>query len=263
NLVINAAEAIGQQGGVVRVSTRMEHLAQNTTGFYPAEELPAGDYVVMEVQDDGHGMTEATRARIFDPFFTTKFTGRGLGLAAALGIVRGHRGGISVDSAPGAGTTFRIYLPTGEMDGVAAPDDEDRAIELSGDGTVLVVDDEPIVRNVARVCLERYGYRVVPAEDGQQAIGLFAADPQSFSLVLLDMAMPGMGGAETLKHLRALRPDVTVIASSGYSEMEATERFGEGLAGFLQKPYTAKQLAAKVLAVSQGRPAKIHVSERQ
>jgi len=252
NLVINAAEAIGPEGGTVRISTHCERLAKTTSGFYPAEDLPAGNYLVLEVHDDGHGMTEATRARIFDPFFTTKFTGRGLGLAAVLGIVRGHRGGITVDSAPGAGTTFRIYLPANEKEGAADVDKKEQTpTAIHGEGTVLVVDDEPMVRGLVKSCLERYGYRVLPAQDGQEAMTLFSADPGAISLVLLDLAMPGMGGEETLRQLLAMRPEVNVIASSGYSELEAIERFGEGLAGFLQKPYSVRQLTMKVLSVLQ------------
>ena len=255
NLIINASEAIAPEGGFVKISTRREHVESRTFGFYPAEDLPPGEYLVLEVRDNGHGMTEETRARIFDPFFTTKFTGRGLGLAAVLGIVRGHRAGITVESAPGAGTTFRICFP---LTGAASDLKESRSAEqppapaekaASSRGTILVVDDENIVRDVARTCLERYGYNVMIAEDGQQAMDFFAASPDSFSLVLLDMEMPGMGGSETLRRMRSLRPEVTVIASSGYSEAEAVEQFGDGLAGFLQKPYPIKQLAAKVHSV--------------
>jgi signal transduction histidine kinase/CheY-like chemotaxis protein len=249
NLVINAAEAIGSESGTVRISTRHQRFDRTTVGFYPAEKLPPGDYLVLEIQDDGHGMTEATKAQIFDPFFTTKFTGRGLGLAAVLGIVRGHRGGISVESAPGIGTTFRICLPASGTAAAASTGKEHAPDALSGQGTILVVDDEAMVRNVAKNSLERYGYRVLLAEDGREAVEIFTGDPRAVSLVLLDMAMPGMDGAETLKRLRAVRAEVSVIASSGYSEMEAAEKFGEGLAGFLQKPYAAKQLAAKVLSV--------------
>lgn len=254
NLIINAAEAIGPEGGFVNISTRRERMEMRTFGFYPAEDLPAGDYLLLEVRDNGHGMTEETRARIFDPFFTTKFTGRGLGLAAALGIVRGHRGGITVESAPGAGTTFRICFPLSHVSAETAGIEKGAQAFTAGEraaskGTILVVDDENIVRDVARNCLERYGYNVLTAEDGQQALDLFSANPESFSLVLLDMEMPGMGGADTLKRMRCLRPEITVIASSGYSEAEAVEHFGQGLAGFLQKPYPVKQLAAKVHAL--------------
>ncbi len=249
NLIINAAEAVRPEGGTVRIATRRHTLTRRTPGFYPAEELPAGKYLVLEVQDDGHGMSEDTRQRIFDPFFTTKFTGRGLGLAATLGIVRGHRGGISVESTVGTGTTFRIYFPTTECGAVAEQPAPDASRILAGHGTVLVVDDEPIIRNVAKNTLERYGYDILVAEDGESALDIFTANPNGVSLVLLDMAMPGIGGVETLRRLHKLRPGVPVIASSGYSEGDAVERFGEGLAGFLQKPYGARQLAARVRSI--------------
>ncbi len=252
NLIINAAEAISAEGGNVRISTDRIRLEKITSGFYPGEALPPGDYIVLAIRDDGHGMPEETRARIFDPFFTTKFTGRGLGLAAALGIVRGHRGGITVESVPGAGTTFRIYFPVSEHSGASqgqrASGNEVPAI-YKGHGTILVVDDEEIVRNVARHSLERFGYRVLLAEDGQQAMDIFASNRRSIGLVLLDMEMPGMGGVETLKRLRLMRPTVPVVASSGYSEADAMAQFGQGLAGFLQKPYPARDLAAKVHAL--------------
>jgi CheY-like chemotaxis protein len=252
NLIINAAEAISPEGGNVRISTDRVRLEKTTFGFYPGEELPAGDYVALAIRDDGHGMTEETRARIFDPFFTTKFTGRGLGLAAALGIVRGHRSGITVESAAGVGTTFRIYFPVGTYPGAVQAEPASAVegpVAYAGHGTVLVVDDEEIVRNVARHALERFGYRVLLAEDGQQAMDIFASDRDSVGLVLLDMEMPGMGGVETLKRLRQMHPGVMVVASSGYSESDAMAQFGPGLAGFLQKPYPARDLAAKVHAV--------------
>jgi CheY-like chemotaxis protein len=254
NLVINGAEAIGPNGGEVRISTRTEHLDSAISGFYPAEELQAGDYVVIEIEDNGHGMSETTKARIFDPFFTTKFTGRGLGLAAVLGIVRGHRGGIKVDSVPGRGTTFRIYLPASVSE---ISLDDDRAMESpeSGSGTILVIDDEETVRNVARIALERCGYQVLAAEDGQKGVHLFEANPEAISLVLLDMAMPGISGEETLKRIRAIRPDTPVVVSSGFSETDARAKFGDGISAFLQKPYTAKQLGAEIVSILRGAAA--------
>jgi CheY-like chemotaxis protein len=174
-----------------------------------------------------------------------------LGLAAVLGIVRGHRGGITVDSAPNAGTTFRIFLPASERAVTHEADKREALVRLRGEGTVLVVDDEVMVRGLVKNHLERSGYRVLLAQDGQEAIDIFMVDPQAISLVLLDLAMPGMGGEQTLKQLRAIRSDVTVIASSGYSEAETFERFGEGLAGFLQKPYNVGQLTAKIVSVLQ------------
>ncbi|HWD98587.1 MAG TPA: response regulator [Bryobacteraceae bacterium] len=253
NLVINGAEAIGPGGGEVQISTHTERFAVPVGGFYPAEELRAGDYVVIEIKDDGAGMNEETKARIFDPFFTTKFTGRGLGLAAVLGIVRGHRGGIKVDSAPGGGTTFRIYIPVSTAE--AGGDDDAGAIHAapSGSGTILVIDDEDTVRNVARIVLERCGYRVLAAEDGQNGMDLFAKNSEEISLILLDMAMPGISGEETLRRIRELRPGAHVVVSSGFSESEARTRFGDSISAFLQKPYTARQLGAIVVSILEPR----------
>ena len=254
NLVINGAEAIGPNGGEVRISTRTEHFDTPVSGFYPAEELCPGNYVVIEIEDNGHGMTETTRARIFDPFFTTKFTGRGLGLAAVLGIVRGHHGGVKVDSTPGAGTTFRIYLPV-STSGSDPDDGESNELPERGSGTILVIDDEETVRNVARIALERCGYQVIAAADGQKGVDAFERDPESISLILLDMAMPGLSGEETLKRLRAIHPDTPVVVSSGFSETDARVKFGEAISAFLQKPYTAKQLGAEIGAILRGRAA--------
>ena len=251
NLVINAAEAIRPEGGNVRIATYRRTLERETPGFYPAETLPPAAYAVVEIEDDGQGMSESTRERIFDPFFTTKFTGRGLGLAAALGIVRGHRGGIAVESRLGEGTIFRVYLPALiSAQELSAPAHDNRQA-LQGSGTVLVVDDEPVVRGVARNSLRQYGYNVLEAGDGGEALEVFQQNQEDVSLVILDMAMPGMSGADVLKALRAVSPAVRVVASSGYSENEAMERFGDGLSGFLQKPYTGRQLAAKVSSALQ------------
>lgn len=254
NLVINGAEAIGPNGGEVRISTRTEHFDTAVSGFYPAEELRAGDYVVIEIEDNGHGMNETTRTRIFDPFFTTKFTGRGLGLAAVLGIVRGHRGGVKVDSIPDVGTTFRIYLPVSTSD-AGADDDPSREVAEFGSGTILVIDDEETVRNVAKIALERCGYKVLAAEDGQKGLDIFEQAPDAISLILLDMAMPGLSGEDTLKRIHAIRPDTPVVVSSGFSETDARAKFPDSITAFLQKPYTARQLGAEIMSILRGAAA--------
>ena len=232
NLAINAAEAIGDRPGTVTITTS-------------SRETDAEQQVVLEVKDNGCGMDEETRTRIFDPFFTTKFTGRGLGLAAVMGIIRAHRGTISVESAPGRGSTFTVVLPATVARGTVSVA-EPRG-DLRGYGLILVVDDEDLVRNMARFTLERCGYTIELAADGRAAVDAFGARPQEFAAVLLDLTMPVMSGEEALGHIQAIRPDVPVVLSSGFSETDAVERFRDrGFAGFLQKPYTATALARKI-----------------
>ncbi len=248
NLVINASEAIGERSGVIAVSTgvmRADEEYLRTLRFNAG--LQPGDFTILEVSDTGCGMDAATLARIFDPFFTTKFTGRGLGLAAVLGIVRGHTGGLKVHSEPGAGSTFRLLLPCSTRP--AASPDAPAAAEPTGSasGCVLVVDDEETVRVVAARVLEHLGFEVELADDGRQAIEKFRARPDRYQLVLLDLTMPHLDGEETFRQLRHLRPGVRVLLMSGYNEHEALSRFtGKGLAGFVQKPFEAAGLAAAV-----------------
>jgi signal transduction histidine kinase len=250
NIAINAAEAIGEgASGSVAIRTRIERLDQGLPDL-----LPAGEYVCLEVLDNGCGMDERTKARIFEPFFSTKFLGRGLGLAAVAGIVRAQRGAIQVDSAPGRGTTFRVYLPgVPGASGAEAPGREEAAGAAQAvAGKILVVDDEEVVRSVARRALQNHGYDVLCAGDGEEAVRLFREHADSIRVVLLDLAMPVLNGDEVLPLLGNGRPDLKVIVSSGYSEAEAGRRFqGTGVAGFLQKPYTARQLVDKIRVLAQ------------
>jgi two-component system, cell cycle sensor histidine kinase and response regulator CckA len=248
NLVINGAEAITGSMGTVCVSTAVQEADSQyiSTMSEGGAEIPPGKYISLEVYDTGVGMDEATRAKIFDPFFTTKFTGRGLGLSAVLGIVRSHKGAIKVYSAPGQGSTFKILLPAAEAEHPidAVPD---VSSNLRGHGTILVVDDELVVRQTAKNSLERYGYDVLLAEDGRVAVDLFRERASEISVILLDLTMPVMGGEEALRELKLVRPDVAVVLSSGFNEVEAIRRFtGKGLTGFIQKPYTAAALAEKI-----------------
>ena len=247
NLVINGAEAIGSQNGSVLVRTALQDVDRQYIGTMSSagELLRPGRYVALEVHDTGAGMDEETLSKIFDPFFSTKFAGRGLGLSAVLGIVRAHKGALKVYSKPGQGTTFKVLFPAsaGPVTNVAARVKRD----LAGAGTVLIVDDEEIVRTAARHTLLRYGYGSIPAQDGEAALEAYKNSPGKVALVLLDLTMPVMSGEETLRQLQLVNPKVRVLLTSGYNEVEAVQRFaGKGLAGFIQKPYTAAALAGKV-----------------
>jgi len=256
NLVLNGAEAIEEgKSGVVVVTTGTqmvdeEYIRQTIAG----NEISPGKYVMLDVSDTGCGMSGATVARIFDPFFTTKFSGRGLGLAAVTGIVRGHKGVLKVHSALGKGSSFRVLFPASEGAPNRARSNFDEE-DLKGGGTILVIDDEEIVRRAARSALEHYGYTVVVSENGRDGLELLAKADYAVDLVVLDMTMPVMSGEETLSHLRAIRPQLPVILSSGYNEVEATRRLtGKGLAGFIQKPYSASRLAEQIKIALTSRP---------
>jgi PAS domain S-box-containing protein len=248
NLVINGAESIGEpKRGQVRVSTRMEELSSDELRLkFPSAGLNPGAYVVLEVADDGCGMDENTRRRIFDPFFTTKFTGRGLGLAAVQGIVRGHHGGIRVYSTPGIGSVFQIAMPAlqdATFLSAKRPDIQD----LHGTGLVLVVDDEEIVLEITRATLERYGYRILTAANGKLGVQAVRDHKDELALVILDSTMPVMGGEEALGQIKALAPELPVIFSSGYDSSKAISRAGEkGLAGFIHKPFMLTHLLETV-----------------
>ncbi|WP_224981659.1 hybrid sensor histidine kinase/response regulator [Geomonas agri] len=239
NLVINASEAVGEKSGVIAVSTGcMQCDRRYLNSFWLNEQLPEGLYVWVEIADTGCGMDKETVAKIFDPFFTTKFTGRGLGMAAVLGIVRGHKGAIRVYSELGQGTTFKVLLPAGERvkefltSGCTQEDD------WKGVGTVLLVDDEETVIGIGSEMLKELGFEVLTALDGREAVEVFKEKRERISAVLLDLTMPHLDGEQTFRELRLIDPEVKVIMSSGYNEQEVTQRFaGKGLAGFIQKPY--------------------------
>jgi signal transduction histidine kinase/CheY-like chemotaxis protein len=251
NLVINGAEALGAGQGRVDVRTlsrRVEPGELAAGVMQPAP--PAGEYVVLEVRDNGSGMEEETRNRIFDPFFTTKFAGRGLGLSAVLGIVRAHHGTLTVESRPGFGTTFRVFFPRSAVEVQIEPEPVERD---RGSGTILVVDDEEIVLRTAQSVLGEAGYDVLSASNGREALDVYAAQSGRIDAILLDMTMPVMGGEETMERLAARWPDATVIATSGYDIQEAERRFCARPLGFLKKPYSAAQLTAKVAEVVRSR----------
>jgi len=237
NLVINASEAIGDKSGVIAITTGcMDCDRTYLKDVWLDENLTDGLYIYLEIADTGCGMDKETLSKLFDPFFTTKFTGRGLGMAAVLGIVRGHKGAIKVYSETNKGTSFKVLLPTSSrpvelFNGVSHKDD------WKGSGTVLLVDDEETVRGIGIEMLKELGFTTVTANDGREAVEVFKANPD-VSFVILDLTMPHMDGEQCFRELRQLNPGVKVIMSSGYNEQDVTQKFvGKGLAGFIQKPY--------------------------
>ena len=256
NIVINASEAIGDEGGTIKITTGSQRADRAFLGgAVLAPELPAGNYVFIEVSDTGCGMSRETTERMFDPFFTTKFTGRGLGLAAVHGIVRGHRGAIKVDSAPSRGTALKLLLPAAEGTIPAEPSPPAKTPDWRGSGTVLVVDDEPSVRLAATRMLEAIGFSVLRASDGREGVETYRLNPQRICAVLLDLTMPRMDGEATLAELRKIRAGVRVLLMSGFNEQEALHRFfGKGLAGFVQKPFNVETLSAKLEVVLAAEP---------
>jgi PAS domain S-box-containing protein len=249
NLVLNAAEAIPEERqGTVWVRASAQCCTENATGKgLSAGQPPAGDYVTIEVEDDGIGMDEPTQARIFEPFFTTKFLGRGLGLAAVLGIIRSHKGTLRVDSTPGRGTRFQVLLAAKFAASQAIHGEAIAKRDLRGEGLILVVDDESSVRQLAGTILETYGYSVLTADDGYTAVELLRRCTSQPDLVLLDLSMPGLSAQQTIEQLRFLRSDLAILLSSGYAECDILRKFNNGhYLGFIHKPYTPSQLLEKV-----------------
>ncbi|WP_246014577.1 ATP-binding protein [Geomonas oryzae] len=250
NLVLNASEAVGDANGMIVISTKRFYCDRAyLSESWIDDRLPEGDYVVLEVSDNGCGMDREVIPRIFDPFFTTKFTGRGLGMAAVLGIVRAHHGAIKVYSEKGRGSTFRLLLPCVEGDA-----DHHELADLGplwrGCGTVLLADDEESIRGLGRDMLETMGFSVLVACDGQEALEIYRRHKEEIVCVLLDLTMPNLDGEQTFRALRELQPDVKVVISSGYNEQEVTMKFaGAGPSGFIQKPYRVSEMSRTLRGV--------------
>jgi PAS domain S-box-containing protein len=254
NLITNASDALGEAGGTITLRTgltRIEDLDQQKFGAPLQDEEPVehaeGPMVYLEIGDNGSGMSPDTLSRIFDPFFSTKFAGRGLGLAAVMGIVRGHHGLIRIRTGPGEGTTFRVLFPAvqGTAGKTAKPSGE--RSEWRGTGTILVVEDEEGVREVAERILQDIGFETIGAEDGRHALEIMEEVGDRVTAVLLDLSMPRMGGVETFRRLRQTRPGLPVLLMSGYTEQVVAPQFsdsGPGITGFLQKPFLAEDLIA-------------------
>jgi len=261
NLVINAAESLGPQPRRVTLASRLSSLTkeQLATLTFPGDAV-AGPFVCVEISDTGAGMTPETMRRIFEPFFTTKFTGRGLGLCAVQGIIRSRGGALDVQSEVGKGSTFRAFFPA-LSSGVKAPAPAPAAQVQQANpanSTILVVDDEPGVRDIAAVALRRQGYRVLSASNGAEAVALIQQSSQTIDGVLLDLTMPDLDGVSTLQALRVLRPGLRAVLMSGFDQYEATRRFdGLNLAAFLQKPFTIDVLREKIAMMAPPASARV------
>ena len=250
NLITNASEAIGEANGTITVRCGpLEADRSLLSDYHGAGHLTAGRYAFLEVVDTGAGMDDATRERIFDPFFTTKFTGRGLGLAAVQGIVRGHGGAMKVSSAPGRGTVFTLIFPASTK---PAPAAARSAAPTNGQisGTVLLAEDHEALRSMTAMMLESIGLTVVCAADGREALRLFNARADDYAFVLLDLMMPGMSGDDVISELQRIGTTTPIILTSGYDAQELSQRFaGRGVTAFLQKPYQLRELQAAAIEV--------------
>jgi PAS domain S-box-containing protein len=254
NLITNASEALADGEGTIRVRTSARALGaeeiRELRDEYTRTELPPGRYVALEVEDTGSGIDPATRARMFEPFFTTKFTGRGLGLAAVLGIVRGHRGSVRVESAPGEGTRFRVLLPASEPGAalVAPASARAPAGRWRGRGTVLLAEDEALVSAAAQTLLRHLGLEVVSVGDGRAALDAY--EPGRFACVILDVTMPRMDGAAAFRAIRARDPVAKILLASGYDARDVLPRLGDVQpAAFLGKPFSLAELERTLRAV--------------
>lgn len=250
NLITNASDALGDGTGTITIRTRRMYATSAwLAGAQVGSEIAEGDYLVVEVSDSGEGMDADVMLRLFDPFYSTKGPGRGLGLAAVLGIVRGHRGAVRITSTPEQGTTVAVLLPVDGGTSTTVP-----VVHAAEKGAILVVDDDASAMRVAERVLQRDGYRVLTASNGRAALEVYAERGPSIDLVLLDLTMPELSGWETLHALRLLDPDVTVLLMSGYAHTPGADI--EGAAGFLAKPYSASELRNAVNSVLVREPTR-------
>jgi CheY-like chemotaxis protein len=252
NLIINASEAIGDRPGFITLATGVQECDAACLRSSRLEDKPApGRFALLEVIDTGCGMDRETVERLFDPFFSTKFTGRGLGMSAVLGIVKGHNGAIMVKSEKGKGTTMRVLFPLAET----SQAEQRQAQETMGageephparlSGTVLVVDDEEVVREVCAAMIEDLGCRVITAVDGEDAMRILRDSTEKIDLVLMDLTMPRMDGSTAAREMIRIKPDTMIVLSSGYNDHDLSLRFaGQGFAGFIQKPFNMHDLWA-------------------
>jgi CheY-like chemotaxis protein len=249
NLCVNARDAM-PNGGCITF-TMEKKTGEELRERFPAAELES--YLCLAVADTGEGMTDATRSKIFDPFFTTKEKGKGtgLGLSVVFGVVQAHHGFIDVESVVGRGTTFRLYFPFSLQDKTkhAAQKQED-LIESGGTETILLVEDEESLIEMARLTLESHGYHVYAAQDGPKAVEMYRIHHNEIALVVSDIGLPGMTGIDVFKTLKEMNPNVKLVFVSGFIEPDVKSRLlGAGAKGFIQKPYTPREILQGLRAV--------------
>jgi CheY-like chemotaxis protein len=250
NLVTNAADAIGDGPGRIDISTGvMDADRAYLDGTYLAPPLREGRYAYFEVQDNGPGMDTTTSRRVFEPFFTTKFTGRGLGMSSAVGLIRAGLGAVHLATKPGAGATFRVLLPLADAPAGVEPAAPRRAAGGLGPGTVLVAEDEATVRKVVTRSLESFGLTPLLAADGREAIERFIEHQDAIDCVLLDLTMPRLSGREALAAIREVRPNIPVVLMSGFTSEDIGVDLKESGARFLQKPFEVEELRSMLAAV--------------
>ena len=255
NLASNAADAM-PQGGRLQVETANVILDAPRAGFYP--DAKAGRYVLLSVSDTGCGMDRETLDHVFDPFFTTKEVGKGtgLGLASVYGTVKEHGGHIHCYSEPDRGATFKIYLPALEQEGEHQNGESSESMPQGGSETILVVDDDPEILNLAQEALQSFGYRVIGAVSGEQALEVYRERGRDIGMILLDLNMPGMGGTQCLRQLLQIDPSSRILIASGYSANgQGRQALSSGARGFIGKPYQIRELLAKVREILDGREA--------
>lgn len=256
NLVTNADEAMGDNDGIIRITTGTgRYDREYLDRIFLGEEMSTGKCAYLEITDEGCGMTEETRKRIFEPFFTTKFMGRGLGLSAVFGIIRRHKGALDVRGEKGQGCSFRVLFPHVVESFDHPVDSRDSTIPAVTRGTVLLVDDEELVRFVSGTMFRQMGYNVVTANDGKEALDKFRAKPEQFDCVILDLVMPYMSGEECLSEIRTISETVPILVTSAYSDGAVMDRIStlQEKTAFLQKPFRQSDLSAKISALMDGK----------
>ena len=258
NLIINASEAIGKDQGEIKVSlTKTTITTDHDNLDYHGKLIHPGDYVCLTVTDNGCGMDEETKLRIFEPFYTTKFTGRGLGMSAVLGIINSHKGALQLNSKPGHGTAFKVYLPI-PKDASTKDSNIEQTVQTppwQGSGTILLVEDEEQIRKLARLMLQKLGFTVIEASNGKEALELYQENTPNITLVMSDMGMPVMDGYDLFHELKKLNPQLPIVISSGFGDADVTSRIYSGdIAGLINKPYTPDQLRDVLKSIIEKRP---------